>query len=112
MAPIVDIPAWIAEQRAVCQVQLRRWDGVDPTRLLQALDLIEQLLSKNVADTSGASFTLMRARTKPRLPSVRNAAMDVLIEGILPSASFAAAREWEQRVEALGTNVAIVRRSR
>ena len=41
-----DIPKWIAEQRAAAELQRQRWQGVDPSRLLEALDLVEQLLGR------------------------------------------------------------------
>lgn len=40
-----EIATFIAENRAIAQQQLARWDGVDPSRLLQACDLLEQLLN-------------------------------------------------------------------
>lgn len=43
---IADIPEWVAQQRAAADLQRQRWQGVDPSRLLEALDLIEQLLQR------------------------------------------------------------------
>jgi hypothetical protein len=42
-----DIPAWVTETRATAKTQMERWQGVDPSRLLEACDLIEQLLQPN-----------------------------------------------------------------
>lgn len=43
---IADILTWVAEQRAAAEIQRQRWQGVDPSRLLEALDLIEQLMGR------------------------------------------------------------------
>lgn len=59
----VDIPAWVAAQRATAKTQLERWQGVDPSRLLEALDLIEQLLAENSSDgAEGISLNLLGVR--------------------------------------------------
>ena len=49
-----EIRAWIAANRQVARVQLDRWDAVDPTRLLAACDLLEQLLDGAPAASSAA----------------------------------------------------------
>ena len=40
-----DIPAWLETTRATATVQMTRWQGVDPSRLLEACDLVERLLA-------------------------------------------------------------------
>lgn len=39
------IQSFITENRASAETQAQRWQGVDPSRLLAALDIIEALLS-------------------------------------------------------------------
>jgi len=39
-----DMRAFIRENREIARVQAERWQGVDPSRLTQALDYLEQLL--------------------------------------------------------------------
>ena len=58
-----DIPRWVAEQRTAAQIQAQRWQGVDPSRLLEALDVIESLLerSSDTTTASGVSLLIMRA---------------------------------------------------
>lgn len=41
-----EIRQFIAENREIATVQAQRWQGVDPSRLLQALDYLEGLLDK------------------------------------------------------------------
>lgn len=56
---ITDIPSWIAEQRARAKIQKQRWDGVDPTYLEEACDLIEKLLAGQAAPAAPLSVPLM-----------------------------------------------------
>lgn len=41
-----EITQFIRDNRAVAQAQAQRWEGVDPSRLLRALDYLEQLLGQ------------------------------------------------------------------
>lgn len=42
-----EIPAWLESTRTTAKLQAQRWEGVDPSRLLEACDLIEELLQPN-----------------------------------------------------------------
>ena len=52
-----DIDGFLAESRQVAAVQKQRWQGVDPTRLEQACDLIEQLRRELAASQMPAATT-------------------------------------------------------
>jgi hypothetical protein len=63
---IVDIPEWVAQQRAAAKTQAERWQGVDPSRLLEALDLVEQLLQPSAAAApAGIPLTVLSVRRDP-----------------------------------------------
>jgi len=49
---IADIPSWLETTRAAAEVQAERWQGVDPSRLLEACDLVAQLLALQPASPS------------------------------------------------------------
>lgn len=52
-----DIRQFIAENREIATVQAQRWQGVDPSRLLQALDYLETMLSNASPYTLGDDIT-------------------------------------------------------
>jgi hypothetical protein len=95
------IRTFIQTNRAIAQVQAQRWDGVDPSRLLEACDLLEQLLTAQAAPvvTSGQG---MPARSFQQaglhlvsyqvMPTPHGAGFDLQIACISPQASVADAR--------------------
>jgi hypothetical protein len=63
---IADIPEWVAQQRAAAKTQAERWQGVDPSRLLEALDLVEQLLQPSAAAApAGVPLIVMEVKHAP-----------------------------------------------
>lgn len=58
-----DIQPFIAENREIAKTQAQRWEGVDPSRLLQALDYLEQLTTPRppYQQATGASGSVMAA---------------------------------------------------
>jgi hypothetical protein len=53
-----EIRSFLSENRAVAETQAQRWQGVDPSRLLAALDIIEVLTSSNAPASTGVPFRL------------------------------------------------------
>lgn len=49
------IRAFIDANRPIAEVQRQRWDGVDPTRLLEACDLLEQAIAAPQSATSASA---------------------------------------------------------
>lgn len=74
-----DIRQFIAENREIAETQARRWEGVDPSRLLTALGYLEELLDaqKPVVPT-GMDATTLSTLTKDakRVTEQVNRAMD------------------------------------
>ena len=63
---VADIPTWVAEQRAAAEQQKQRWQGVDPSRLLEALAVIEQLLGRpGEAAPAGVPIVVMEVKHDP-----------------------------------------------
>ena len=53
---------FIAANRQIALIQRQRWDSVDPTRLLEACDLLEQLLDAGVAPVGKRGLQLDQAQ--------------------------------------------------
>lgn len=59
-----DIDAFIAHSRQVAAVQKQRWQGVDPTRLEEACDIIEQLRRQLAGAQLGATYASQEAAAR------------------------------------------------